>query len=62
MCVYMCVRLHVRVYICVRVYVYVCACVWLAAGRVLGELTRERLALLREADDIMIQEIRAAGI
>ena len=29
---------------------------------VLGEVTRERLALLREADDIMIQEITAAGI
>lgn len=32
------------------------------AIRVLGEITRERLAILREADDIMIQEIRAAGI
>ena len=28
----------------------------------LGEITRERLAILREADDIMIQEITAAGI
>jgi GMP synthase (glutamine-hydrolysing) len=32
------------------------------AIRVLGEITRERLAVLREADDIMIQEISAAGI
>jgi GMP synthase (glutamine-hydrolysing) len=32
------------------------------AIRTLGEITRERLAVLREADDIMIQEITAAGI
>jgi GMP synthase (glutamine-hydrolysing) len=32
------------------------------AIRVLGEITRERLAILREADDIMIQEIRSAGV
>ena len=32
------------------------------AIRVLGEITRERLAVLREADDIMIGEIRAAGV
>mmetsp|Transcript_25772 Transcript_25772/g.42996 ORF Transcript_25772/g.42996 Transcript_25772/m.42996 type:complete len:540 (+) Transcript_25772:21-1640(+) len=32
------------------------------AIRVLGEITRERLHMLREADDIMIQEIRAAGV
>lgn len=32
------------------------------AIRVLGEITQERLAILREADDIMIQEITAAGI
>jgi GMP synthase (glutamine-hydrolysing) len=32
------------------------------AIRVLGEITRERLAILRLADDIMIQEITAAGI
>lgn len=32
------------------------------AIRVLGEITRERLAILREADDIMIQEITAAGV
>lgn len=32
------------------------------AIRVLGELTRERLDILREADDIMIQEITQAGI
>jgi GMP synthase (glutamine-hydrolysing) len=32
------------------------------AIRVLGEVTAERLAILREADDIMIQEIRAAGV
>ncbi len=30
--------------------------------RVLGEITRERLAVLREADDIFISEIRAAGL
>jgi GMP synthase (glutamine-hydrolysing) len=29
---------------------------------VLGEITRERLAILREADDILLQEITAAGI
>lgn len=32
------------------------------AIRVLGEITPERLAILREADDIMIQEINHAGI
>jgi len=32
------------------------------AIRVLGEITAERLAILREADDIMIQEITAAGV
>ncbi len=32
------------------------------AIRVLGEITKERLAVLREADDIMIQEIRQAGV
>jgi GMP synthase (glutamine-hydrolysing) len=32
------------------------------AIRVLGEITRERLSILKEADDIMIQEIRAAGV
>lgn len=32
------------------------------AIRVLGEITKERLAILREADDIMIQEITKAGI
>lgn len=32
------------------------------AIRVLGEITRERLQILKEADDIMIQEIRAAGV
>lgn len=32
------------------------------AIRVLGEITRERLAILREADDIMIQELHAANI
>lgn len=32
------------------------------AIRVLGEITRERLTILREADDIMIQEITAAGV
>jgi GMP synthase (glutamine-hydrolysing) len=32
------------------------------AIRVLGELSKERLRLLREADDIMIQEITAAGV
>lgn len=31
-------------------------------NRVLGEITRERLAILRLADDIMIQEITAAGV
>ncbi len=30
--------------------------------RVLGEITRERLAVLREADDIFIGEIRSAGL
>lgn len=32
------------------------------AIRVLGEITRERLAILKEADDIMIQELREAGV
>lgn len=32
------------------------------AIRVLGEITKERLAILREADDIMIEEITKAGI
>ncbi len=32
------------------------------AIRVLGEITKERLHILREADDIMIQEITNAGI
>ncbi len=32
------------------------------AIRVLGEITRERLHILKEADDIMIQEITAAGV
>ena len=32
------------------------------AIRVLGEITRDRLAILRHADDIMIQEITAAGV
>jgi GMP synthase (glutamine-hydrolysing) len=32
------------------------------AIRVLGEITRERLTILKEADDIMIQEITATGI
>ncbi len=32
------------------------------AVRVLGEITRKRLDILREADDIYISEIRAAGI
>lgn len=32
------------------------------AIRVLGEITRDRLAILREADDILIQEITAAGV
>lgn len=32
------------------------------AIRVLGEITRERLHLLREADDIVIQEITNAGV
>ena len=32
------------------------------AIRVLGEITAERLHMLREADDIMIQEITAAGV
>jgi GMP synthase PP-ATPase subunit len=34
----------------------------IAFNRVLGEITRERLAILRLADDIMIQEITAAGV
>jgi len=32
------------------------------AVRVLGEVTEPKLAILREADDILIQEIRAAGL
>ncbi len=32
------------------------------AIRILGEVTRERLALLREADSIFIDELRAAGL
>jgi GMP synthase (glutamine-hydrolysing) len=32
------------------------------AIRVLGEITRERLAILREADAIYLEEIRAAGL
>ena len=32
------------------------------AVRVIGEVTAERLAILREADDILIEEIRAAGL
>jgi GMP synthase (glutamine-hydrolysing) len=32
------------------------------AVRVLGEITREKLALLREADDIFIQELRSSGL
>jgi len=32
------------------------------AVRVLGEITREKLALLREADDIFIQELRSNGL
>ena len=32
------------------------------AVRVLGEITRERLALLREADAIFVEEIRKAGL
>ncbi len=32
------------------------------AVRVLGEVTRERLALLRRADSIVVEEIRAAGL
>ncbi len=32
------------------------------AVRVLGDITREKLALLREADDIFISEIRSAGL
>ena len=32
------------------------------AVRVLGEITRERLAVLREADAIYLEEIRAAGL
>ena len=34
----------------------------LNSSRVLGEITRERLSILRLADDIMIQEITAAGV
>lgn len=32
------------------------------AIRILGEVTRERLALLRRADAILIEEIRRAGV
>lgn len=32
------------------------------AVRVLGEITKEKLALVREADDIFVQEIKAAGL
>jgi GMP synthase (glutamine-hydrolysing) len=32
------------------------------AVRILGEVTRERIALLQEADDIVVQEIRRAGL
>ncbi len=32
------------------------------AVRILGEVTRERLRIIRESDDIILQEIRAAGI
>lgn len=31
------------------------------AVRVIGEITRERLDLLREADDVMMREVKAAG-
>ncbi len=30
--------------------------------RVLGEVTEKKLAVLREADDILIEEIKAAGL
>jgi GMP synthase (glutamine-hydrolysing) len=32
------------------------------AVRVVGEVTRERLRILRDADDIVLQEVRSAGI
>ena len=32
------------------------------AVRVIGEVTRERLDVLREADDIVVSEIREAGL
>jgi GMP synthase (glutamine-hydrolysing) len=32
------------------------------AIRVLGEVTKERLDILREADDVLVQEITAAGV
>ncbi len=32
------------------------------AVRIIGDITRERLDLLREADDIFMQEIKAAGL
>jgi len=32
------------------------------AVRIVGEVTRERLRIIRDADDIILQEIRAAGI
>jgi len=35
---------------------------WLRSGRVLGAITRERLAILRAAESILDQEIRAAGL
>jgi GMP synthase (glutamine-hydrolysing) len=32
------------------------------AVRIIGEITREKCALLREADDIFIQELRSHGL
>ena len=32
------------------------------AVRILGEVTRERVALLQEADDIVVGEIKRAGL
>ena len=32
------------------------------AVRILGEVTPERVALLQEADDIVVSEIKAAGL
>ena len=40
-------------------YIYPYLCVY---DRVLGEVTAERVQTLQEADDIMIQEITAAGV